>query len=517
MERNVSREKCCGGDDDVGFTEKEMTEFEYFFATALGDGTACSSCIDSCKTAKCGTHKKCVMRSGQPKCVCAPKCKTKNQRPKRGNPYTHSLQIKHNHQHHHGLNLPRRSNDHNSGNNGNHHQHQHHHLHHHQSIQNDDDPTSHDAVQIIDDELNNRSYTKSDKIISIIAPIPHPSNLSISSHRSKKIHLHNNGQQSMVKSMKHLMDATTTMTSLTTTGQSMNNSHTIQQQQQQQQQNRHQIDINHHRSNKLLQKNVYSNSSLIDNNIVNVNHRRQTSVEQQFKSKFYGHDIPYPPIDLHLYDNNQFHRAVCGTDGKTYKTECQLRKIACRQESTSLLVAYKGQCQTSCKHVQCPIGQHCLEDQNLMPHCVTCSITCPPYDPAVKSVISNPARLVCGVDGQTYRNLCEIKRSACMLGRSIPVAYRGACKESANCDTVRCKDRQVCLSDLVTHRPRCVACSFKCPRRKRPQGQQSAFIKICGTNNKSYHSWCHMMRDSCNTGYYIDIKHNGVCQNSTKT
>lgn len=46
MERNVSKEKCCGGsDDDIGFTEKEMSEFEYFFATALGDGTACSSCI----------------------------------------------------------------------------------------------------------------------------------------------------------------------------------------------------------------------------------------------------------------------------------------------------------------------------------------------------------------------------------------------------------------------------------------------------------------------------------------
>lgn len=45
MERNVSKEKCCGGSDDVGFTEKEMSEFEYFFATALGDGMACSSCL----------------------------------------------------------------------------------------------------------------------------------------------------------------------------------------------------------------------------------------------------------------------------------------------------------------------------------------------------------------------------------------------------------------------------------------------------------------------------------------
>lgn len=233
-------------------------------------------------------HKKCIMRSGQPKCVCAPKCKTKNQRPKRGNPYTHSLQIKHN-QHQQELNQRRRSNDH-SGNN---HQHQHHHLHqhqhHHQSIQNDDDHTSHDVVQIFDDELNNRSYTKSDKIISIIAPISHPSNLSISSHRSKKIHLNNNDQQMMVKSMKHLMDATTSMA---TTSESMNNSYAMRQQ------HRHQSGINHHHPTKLLQKNEYSNSSLIDNNIVNMNHRRQTSVEQQFKSKFYGHDIPYPPIDL---------------------------------------------------------------------------------------------------------------------------------------------------------------------------------------------------------------------------
>lgn len=82
----------------------------------------------------------------------------------------------------------------------------------------------------------------------------------------------------------------------------------------------------------------------------------------------------------------------------------------------------------SCKHVRCPIGQHCLEDQNLMPHCITCSITCPPYDPAVKSVTRNPKRLVCGNDGNTYRNLCELKRTACLLKRSIPVAYRGACK-----------------------------------------------------------------------------------------
>lgn len=81
----------------------------------------------------------------------------------------------------------------------------------------------------------------------------------------------------------------------------------------------------------------------------------------------------------------------------------------------------------SCKQIQCYEGQRCLEDQNLMPHCVVCSVKCPPYEPSAKSVISNPSRLVCGADGKTYRNLCEIKRTSCLSGRSIPVAYRGPC------------------------------------------------------------------------------------------
>lgn len=37
---------------------------------------------------------------------------------------------------------------------------------------------------------------------------------------------------------------------------------------------------------------------------------------------------------------------ICGSDGKTYKNECQLRKRACRQENKMLDVAYKGHCQS---------------------------------------------------------------------------------------------------------------------------------------------------------------------------
>lgn len=34
---------------------------------------------------------------------------------------------------------------------------------------------------------------------------------------------------------------------------------------------------------------------------------------------------------------------------------------------------------------------------------------------------------------------------------------------------------------------------------------------ICGTNNRTYHSWCHMLKDACATGYIIETKHSGSC------
>ncbi|KAJ8979080.1 hypothetical protein NQ317_015069 [Molorchus minor] len=36
---------------------------------------------------------------------------------------------------------------------------------------------------------------------------------------------------------------------------------------------------------------------------------------------------------------------VCGTDGRSYRNICRLRKQACRRRSTTLSVAYKGTCQ----------------------------------------------------------------------------------------------------------------------------------------------------------------------------
>lgn len=234
-----------------------------------------------------------MMRDGQPKCVCAPKCKTKNPRPKRVNHYSQL-----NNGHHHERNryrsnqdAPKRSssstttsisssssiNSINNKNNSNRNGRRHHHHQNHQKYQ-----SSHQRIHLDSDRMNqnidvfsnrhpnnDRTQSHSDKIISIIAPSSTSS--SIRTSNSNSSHSHKNSRNA-IKSLqlpteRHLLAT-------------VHNSHSSKQ-----------------RGGK-INRNI-SNSSLIDNNIVNVNPRRQiSSVEQGFLSTFHGHDLPYPPTDL---------------------------------------------------------------------------------------------------------------------------------------------------------------------------------------------------------------------------
>lgn len=82
----------------------------------------------------------------------------------------------------------------------------------------------------------------------------------------------------------------------------------------------------------------------------------------------------------------------------------------------------------SCDEVVCPEGKYCLQDQNLMPHCVKCANYCPRG--------TSPSRLVCGSDSRTYQSACHLRQAACRMGKAIPIAYKGRCKSEYKTTTI---------------------------------------------------------------------------------
>ncbi|ETV92873.1 hypothetical protein H310_12906 [Aphanomyces invadans] len=136
---------------------------------------------------------------------------------------------------------------------------------------------------------------------------------------------------------------------------------------------------------------------------------------------------------------------VCGSNGKTYSNECQLRVDACTTKS-KIEIASQGECQGSnsgnCEK-QCTreFDPQCGSDgitygNKCLLSVATCKNSSVRLERAGECGTSSPStckkgcpeilKEVCGSNGKTYSNECELQNAACDIP-SLKVATEGAC------------------------------------------------------------------------------------------
>ena len=122
---------------------------------------------------------------------------------------------------------------------------------------------------------------------------------------------------------------------------------------------------------------------------------------------------------------------------------------------------------------------------------------------------------ICGVDGNTYGNLCEATRA------NISLAYRGECNSNPNIiygDNCGADYTPVCGIDGKTYPNACsatsnnvsIAFTGECPSNSR-QCEDSSAGPVCGVNGVTYDSECASLIAG------VQVSFHGVCANNSNS
>ena len=137
---------------------------------------------------------------------------------------------------------------------------------------------------------------------------------------------------------------------------------------------------------------------------------------------------------------------VCGSDGMTYGSDCSLKLAACQNPFLTIIKQCEGQCPCHPKGTS----------------------ACPQACPKV-------LKPVCGSNGKTYDNDCELERAACENpGQNITMVCWGNCPCHPKGTSAEHSDNQIC-----------------------PQVCLTEWKPVCGSNGKTYGNDCELERASC--------------------
>ncbi|XP_060515918.1 agrin-like isoform X3 [Cylas formicarius] len=159
---------------------------------------------------------------------------------------------------------------------------------------------------------------------------------------------------------------------------------------------------------------------------------------------------------------------VCGSDGISYGNECKLRLEACKHRR-DITILYGGPC-NGCENKKCDFYSTCESDGATEGRCV-----CP--EKCSENKLNNGT--VCGTDGVTYANECELRKNSCNTKQYVLVAYKGNCDL---CENVDCK-----------YGARCDAGNCVCPTNC----NDSRMEPVCASNMLTYPNECEMQKAMC--------------------